>query len=255
MDLTTVFGLIIGLGGILLGNVIEGGHIGSLMQGASAVIVLLGTAGAVMVSSRKEDLALGFKMLGRAFEEDSDRESEKALRDLMDCARLVKKETILALEPHLPNMSNVFLQNALRSVVDGVDAKVIEDTLHQQLDVEEEHHLAGARIWADAGGFAPTIGIIGAVLGLIHVMSNLSDTSKLGSGIAVAFVATVYGVGFANLIFLPIGNKLKRKIHQDMKSKRMIIAGALGIQAGLSPVLLEMKLRAYLSSSYDQKKK
>lgn len=254
MDLTTVFGILIGLGGILLGNLIEGGHTGALIQFASFVIVLTGTAGAVMVSSRRDDLKLGFRLVAKAFEEDSERDNEKLLRSLMDSARLAKKDGLLALEPHLPNLSDIFLQTALRSVLDGMDPKLLEDTLNQQIEVEEDHLLAGARVWTDAGGYAPTIGIIGAVLGLIHVMSNLSDTSKLGSGIAVAFVATIYGVGFANLLFLPLGSKLKRKIQQDMNSRHMIVAGALGIQAGLSPSLLEMKLRAYLGSSYEAKK-
>lgn len=254
MDLTTVFGIVIGIGGILLGNAIEGGHTGPLMQFASAVIVLTGTAGAVLISSRKDDLVLGFRLLGKAFQEDSERESERILRSLMDCARLAKKESLLALEPHIPNLSNSFMATALRAVVDGVDPKILEDTLEQQIHVEEGHLLAGARVWADAGGFAPTIGILGAVLGLIHVMSNLTDTSKLGDGIAIAFVATLYGVGFANLFFVPMGNKLKRKVQSDMKTRYMIVAGALGIQAGLSPMLLEMKLRAYLSSSYEKTK-
>jgi len=254
MDLTTVFGIIVGLGGILAGNMLEGGHFSALIQFASFVIVLAGTAGAVMVSSRRDDLRLGFRLVAKAFKEDSDRENQKVLRNLMECARLVKKESLLALESHIPNLSDEFMQVALRSVLDGMDPKLLEDTLQQQIEVEEDHLLAGARIWTDAGGYSPTIGIIGAVLGLIHVMSNLSDTSKLGSGIAVAFVATIYGIGFANLFFLPIGNKLKRKIQQDMKTRQMIIAGALGIQAGLNPSLLEMKLRAYLGSSYETKK-
>lgn len=254
MDLTTLFGIVIGIGGILLGNLAEGGHTGALIQGASFVIVLAGTAGAVLVSSRRDDLKLGFRLVGKAFQEDTERENESILRSLMDCARLAKKESLLALEAKIPNLSNEFMQTALRSVLDGMDPKLLEDTLHQQLDVEEEHLLAGARIWTDAGGYSPTIGIIGAVLGLIHVMGNLTDASKLGAGIAVAFVATIYGVGFANLLFLPLGNKLKRKIQQDMKGRQMIIAGALGIQAGLSPTLLEMKLRAYLGSSYEKKK-
>lgn len=250
MDLTTVFGILIGVGGILFGNMIEGGHTSALIQGAAAIIVFLGTVGAVMVSSRQSDLKLAFTLVKKAFVEDSDRELERLMREILECARIVKKESLLALEPKIKNMSHPYLQNALQSVVDGVDGKVLEDVFERQIEIEEEHLLAGAKVWSDAGGFAPTIGIIGAVLGLIHVMSNLTDTSKLGSGIAVAFVATVYGVGFANLIFLPLGNKVKAKIQNDLKSHRMVVAGALGIQSGLSPALIEMKLRAFLSSSY-----
>lgn len=250
MDLTTVFGILIGIGGILFGNMIEGGQVSALMQGAAGVIVFLGTMGAVMVSSRQSDLKLAFSLVKRAFVEDSDRELERLMREILECARIVKRESLLALEPKVKAMSHTYLQNALQSVIDGIDAKVLEDVFERQIEIEEEHLLSGAKVWTDAGGFAPTIGIIGAVLGLIHVMSNLTDTSKLGGGIAVAFVATIYGVGFANLLFLPLGNKVKAKIQNDLKSHRMIVAGALGIQGGLSPALIEMKLRAFLSSTY-----
>lgn len=251
MDLTTALGIVIGFGGILLGNYIEGGHTSALVQGAAAVIVSLGTFGAVLVSNRGHDIRLSFRLLSKAFREDSDRDLEILLREILDCARLVKRESLLALESRLPSIQNAYLQNALQSVVDGVDPKVLQDVFENQIEIEEEHLLAGAKVWTDAGGFAPTIGIIGAVLGLIHVMSNISDTSKLGAGIAVAFVATIYGVGFANLIFLPLGNKVKSKIQNDLKNHRMVVAGALAIQQGLSTTLIEMKLRAFLSSSYE----
>lgn len=250
MDFTTVLGLLIGIGGILLGNMIEGGHTSALIQGAAAIIVFLGTLGAVLVSSRATDLKLAMSLVRKAFVEDSERELERLLQQILDCSRTVKRESLLALEEKIKNMSNPYLKNALQSVVDGVDPKVLEDVFERQIEIEEDHLMAGAKVWTDAGGFAPTIGIIGAVLGLIHVMSNLSDTSKLGPGIAVAFVATIYGVGFSNLIFLPLGNKVKSKIQNDLKSHRMIVAGALGIQQGLSPALIDMKLRAFLSSSY-----
>lgn len=252
MDLTTVFGILLGVGGIIFGNLIEGGHTSALIQGAAAVIVLLGTVGAVMVASRQSDLKLAVSLLRKAFREDSDRELERLMREILECARLVKKESVLALEPKIQAMDHPYLKNALQSVVDGVEPKVLEDVFERQIEIEEEHLMAGAKVWTDAGGYAPTIGIIGAVLGLIHVMSNLTDTSKLGAGIAVAFVATVYGVGFANLVFLPLGNKVKRKIQDDLKRHRMVVAGALGIQSGLSPHLIEMKLRAFLSSSYGE---
>lgn len=137
-------------------------------------------------------------------------------------------------------------------MIDGIDPKLLENVFENQIQVQEQHLMAGAKVWTEAGGYAPTIGIIGAVLGLIQVMSNLSDTSKLGAGIAVAFVATIYGVGVANLILLPLGSKIKKRIQQDLKVQKMILAGALGIQAGLNPLLLEMKLRAFLSSTYEK---
>lgn len=246
MDIATVFGLIIGIGGIIAGNLIEGGHVGSLVQGAAFVIVMSGTFGAVLVSNRRRDVRKAFHYTKAAFRQEDNKEALKALSEIVDCARIAKKESILTLEPKIPNLSNPFLQNVMRTVVDGINPEIIRNIFENQIHVEEEQELAAAKVWADAGGFAPTIGIIGAVLGLIHVMGNLSDTSKLGSGIAVAFVATIYGVGFANLIFLPIGNKLKRKAADSSKLKQMILEGGLCIQAGMSPGLTDIKLRPYI---------
>jgi chemotaxis protein MotA len=248
MDLTTLLGLLIGIGGILLGNVIEGGQLSSLVQFAAGVIVLLGTAGATLVSSRKEDLQMARLLSRRIFFKDlaGDARIRQAYVDLMDCARLARKESNLALEPRVNDIQDPFLQKTLRAVVDGLQGPVIRETFEQQIDLEEQNLLAGAKVWSDAGGFAPTIGIIGAVLGLIHVMSNLADTSKLGAGIAVAFVATIYGVGFANLVCIPISNKIKKKIAEEVRLRDMILEGALAIQAGLPPSLVDIKLRAFI---------
>lgn len=252
MDITTVLGIIVGVGGILFGNAIEGGHIGSLIQGAAFLIILLGTMGAVLVSSGARDIGLAFRLLKKAFQNESEAESEKLLKDILEYARFVKRESLLALEEKIKTQENQYLANSLRAVIDGIDPKLLENVFENQIQVQEQHLMGGAKVWTEAGGYAPTIGIIGAVLGLIQVMSNLSDTSKLGAGIAVAFVATIYGVGVANLILLPLGSKIKKRIQQDLKVQKMILAGALGIQAGLNPLLLEMKLRAFLSSTYER---
>lgn len=245
----TVLGLLLGIGGILLGNVMEGGHIGSLVQGPAAVIVLCGTFGAVLVSSRKEDVRLGFRMFKTIFQRQESEEHQVILNEILECARLSRRESILAIENRINHMNDPFLQNVMRSVVDGVDPKILRDLFEKQIDLEEERLLGGAKIWTEAGGYAPTIGIIGAVLGLIHVMGNLSDTSKLGSGIAVAFVATIYGVGFANLIFLPVGTKLKKWVAKEILLKEMILEGGLCIQAGLNPTLTEVKLKPFLDKA------
>jgi chemotaxis protein MotA len=245
MDKATWLGLLIGFGGILLGNVIEGGHFDSLMQLTAFIIVLAGTAGAVMVSNSSRSIQTGMQLFREAFAE---RESEIAslIGEIVDYSRIAKKESILALEARITKVQNPFLKNILRNVVDGVDAQTIRDIFETQIDTEEEELLAGAKIWSDAGGYSPTIGIIGAVMGLIHVMGNLTDTSKLGAGIAVAFVATIYGVSFANLIFLPMGNKLKRKVHTLMREKQIILEGGLLIAGGLNPIVVEQKLKAFL---------
>lgn len=246
MEMTTLIGILLGIGGILLGNVIEGGHISSLIQIPAAIIVFSGTFGAVFVSSRREDLRHGFQMFKKAFQKQDQSQAEKVLNEIIDCSRIARKESILAIENRIPQLSDPFLRNVMRSVVDGVDAQVLRDLFEKQIDIEEERLMNGAKIWTDAGGYAPTIGIIGAVLGLIHVMGNLTDTSKLGSGIAVAFVATIYGVGIANLIFLPIGSKLKKWVSQEILIKEMILEGGICIQSGLNPALAEVKLKPFL---------
>lgn len=250
MDKATWLGLLLGFGGILLGNLLEGGHTSSLMQMTAFIIVLTGTVGAVMVSSSEKDLRTGVRLAKKAFTSEPS-EMKKGIEEVVDCARLAKKESLLALEARIHRIENPLLKKIIRNVVDGVEVETIRDIFETEIQTEEDEMLAGAKVWADAGGFAPTIGIIGAVLGLIHVMGNLTDTSKLGSGIAVAFVATVYGVGFANLLFLPLGNKLKRLAHDIAKEKQMILEGALLIANGMNPVVLEQKLFAFLHA--DQK--
>jgi len=249
MEAATWLGLLIGFGGILFGNFIEGGRNAALIQGASAIIVLSGTLGAVLVSSKIEDVKLALKLGKRVFRKlETDR--GPLLAEILDCARMARKESILSIESRLPQIKDEFLRDVMRTVVDNVDPKVMSEVFETRVLAEEERLQAGAKVWSDAGGFSPTIGIIGAVLGLIQVMSNLTDTSKLGGGIAVAFVATIYGVAFANLLFIPLANKIKKLIHEDMKIREMALQGGMGIQGGLNPSLLELKLKAFLETNY-----
>lgn len=220
----------------------------SLMQLTAFIIVLAGTIGAVMVSSSEKDLKTGLALAKSAFRAEES-EIKERITEIVDCSRLAKKESILALEPRLNAIKDPLLKGVLRCVIDGVEVNTIRDIYETQIQTEEDELLSGAKIWADAGGFAPTIGIIGAVLGLIHVMGNLTDTSKLGAGIAVAFVATVYGVSSANLLFLPLGNKLKKNVHNTTREKMMILEGGLLVASGINPVLLEQKLHAFLYSN------
>lgn len=219
----------------------------SLMQLTAFIIVLAGTIGAVMVSSSEKDLKVGLRLAKKAFKKEES-PTKKVIQEIVDCARLAKKESLLALEPKINRIEDPLFKNILRNVVDGVEVEIIRDIFETQIETEEEELLGGAKIWTDAGGFSPTIGIIGAVLGLIHVMGNLTDTSKLGAGIAVAFVATVYGVASANLLFLPLGNKLKRRVQSLTKEKMMVLEGGLLIASGMNPVVLEQKLYAFLDS-------
>ncbi len=245
MDIITLLGLFVGIGGIIGGMLFEGGHLGSVVQGAAAVIVFGGTAGAVLVGTTREDLKTGLRLLKWAFFEPQGDDPARIVGEVIEAAQVARKDSILALERRLNGFSNPFMQNVFRFVIDGVEPNTLRDIFEAEIAMEEEALNAGAKIWMDAGGFAPTIGIIGAVLGLIHVMQNVSDTSALAGGIAVAFVATVYGVGSANLVFLPIGNKIKRRIQKQIEIKTMVLEGAVGIMDGMNPFIIEEKLRAF----------
>ncbi len=244
MDLTTVGGIVLAIAMILVGQALEGGHVGSIVQATAAMIVFGGTIGAVMVAFPRKDFVRGMKMAGQAFGEKK-HDLAGLAKQIVELAGVARRDGVLALEAKLPEIRDPFLQRALGYVVDGVDANVTRDSLEAAMEAEYQEAMVAARVWEGAGGYAPTVGILGAVLGLIHVMENLSDPTKLGGGIATAFVATVYGVGSANLLFLPMANKLKRKIGLAKEQRVLIAEGVLAIQEGLNPRVLEEKLRAY----------
>ncbi len=245
MDIFAFIGAVLGVGMILLGQIIEGGHVGSIMQGTAFLIVFGGTLGAVVMSHPVGELKTALQMLKLVFTNPKGMDSEKVIKELIEAAQIARKESILALEKRLGQFSNPYMQTIFRFVIDGVDPNTIKDIFESEIYLEEEHYVAGAKVWETAGGYSPTIGIIGAVLGLIHVMENLADASKLGAGIAVAFVATVYGVGSANLYFLPMGKRIARKLKAQSHMKEMILAGAIGIVSGMNPFIIEEKLRSY----------
>jgi chemotaxis protein MotA len=249
MDITTVGGIFLAFAAILVGQALEGGHVGSILQLTAAMIVFGGTIGAVMVAFPKKDFMMGMKMVKLCFG-DKKGDLSGLAKQLVDYASVARRDGVLALEGRLGEVTDPFLRRALQFVVDGVDANVTRDTLEGAIEAEFEEHEMGAKVWESAGGFAPTVGILGAVLGLIHVMENLNDPSKLGGGIATAFVATVYGVGSANLFFLPFATKIKRKLKLEKERKTLISEGVLSIQEGINPRVLEEKLRAYTGEEH-----
>ena len=244
MEITTWIGIVLGVGAILLGQVLEGGAVHSIVQGTAAIIVFGGTLGAVLVSHSLASIKLALRMSRDAFFTPKD-DRQLMGKQIIEAAQVARRDSILALEKSLPNYRDPFMKTVFRFVIDGVDPATIQDIFESEISVEEENNLTAAKVLMDAGGFAPTVGIIGAVLGLIHVMENLTDTSKLGGGIAVAFVATIYGVGSANLIFIPLANKVRKRVKDRSITKDMILAGALGVLGGLNPYIIEEKLRAY----------
>lgn len=245
MDLTSVVGLVLGIAMILVGQALEGGSVQSLLQVTAALIVFGGTAGAVILSFPLEDLIGSISYLKTVFF-DNGMNFNKIIEEIIGYAMKARKEGVIVLEKESQKASDSILKLGLEAVSDGADPSLVRDLLETQVSQQEEKMSRAAKVWESAGGFAPTIGIIGAVLGLIHVMQNLSDPSKLGAGIAVAFVATVYGVGAANLIFIPLSTKIKFKSKKEFVAKEIMIEGILAIQAGESPALIERKLQAFI---------
>ena len=245
MDLASILGIVFAFGGILGGMILEGGHVSSLIQPTAAIIVCGGSFGAAFVQAPLEDIKFAFSCAKMAFVGGKKDNTEAIIQELISAAQVARKESILALEKKLNSFSNPYMQTIFRFVIDGVDPNTIKDIFESEISLEQEHYNVGAKFYESIGGYSPTIGIIGAVLGLIHVMQNLSDTSKLGSGIAVAFVATIYGLVIANIFALPMANKIKRKVGMQAHTKEMILTGALGIVSGMNPFIIEEKLRAY----------
>jgi len=244
MDITTPLGMVLAVAFILIGQALEGGHAGSLIQLTAFLIVGGGTFGAIVVANPVSILKTGIKM-GLLSIKNTPNDRAELSKMLLDFAVLARKDGVLALEGKMASIADPFLKRAVGLVVDGVDRNVARDVLEAQAHHDWAHDQAGAKVWESAGGFAPTVGILGAVLGLIHVMENLSDPSKLGPGIATAFVATIYGVGLSNLVFLPMAAKVKIKLQEIKDRKTLMIEGVLGIQEGLSTGALSEKIMAY----------
>lgn len=245
MDRGTLIGLGLAVAAILGGQALEGGHASIFLQPAAFVIVVLGTLAAVLVHFPMPVFLQGMRMARWVFR-PPERESEQIIRRVVQWSHTVRKEGLLALERHLALAHDDFQKNALQLLVDGADAAKLRDTLDVQIVSFETAQRQAARMWEVAGGYAPTLGILGAVIGLIHVMENLADPSKLGNGIAVAFVATIYGVGLANLVFLPIANKLKFIIARQVSDREILCDGLVAIAQGDNPRIIEARLRGYL---------
>ncbi|MDQ6620883.1 MAG: flagellar motor protein [Pseudomonadota bacterium] len=244
MDLLSLTGLILAVLAIVGGQWLEGGHLASLAQLAAFLIVIGGTLAAVMVQSPWSIFVDGLR-LARWMLLPPQIDHASTIVRIRDWATLARRDGMLALERELPALPESFIRNGLQMLVDGFEPSKIAEALEVEIRSFDERHRAAAKVWESAGGYAPTIGILGAVLGLIHVMENLSDPAKLGAGIAVAFVATVYGVGSANLIFLPMANKLKTLIKHQVLQRELILDGLLGIANGENPKLIESRLAGY----------
>lgn len=245
MDIVSVVGIMLAFGAIIGGQILEGGHLGSLMQLTAFIIVMGGTIGAIMLQSSAKIFFEGLRLTKWViFPPRADPHS--LIEQVLHWSSTARKGGLLALEPQLEELEEAFSRKGLQLLVDGAEPEKIREALEVEIATYEKHHFDAAKVWQAAGGYAPTIGILGAVLGLIHVMENLSDPAKLGGGIAVAFVATVYGVGSANLFFLPIASKLKSIVEQEVVMREMLIEGLVSIANGENPRVIESKLQGYI---------
>lgn len=245
MDKISIGGLILGLIAIVGGQILEGGHVGSLVQPTALLIVCGGTLGAVLLQHTYPVFMRGVRMVIWVWVPPLI-DHKRVIDQISSWSQISRREGLLALETFIGRTKDPFTKRALQMLVDGADPERLRDVLDVEIDTYEEELRQGARIWEAAGGYSPTIGILGAVMGLIHVMENLTDPSKLGAGIAVAFVATIYGVGLANLVYLPIAGKLKYHIGRLVSARVMLVDGLVGIAVGDNPRIIESRLKGYI---------
>jgi len=247
-DVATIGGLLLAFGGILTGLMMEGGKIKDVAQITAAMIVLGGTIGAVMVTTPLPVLLRATKKLGLVFF-DGAMPLAGTIADIIGYAAQARKQGIVSLEQKASAIPDPFLRKALNLAVDGIDMSQIRNIMELEITLVEQDGDAEAKVFEAAGGYAPTVGIIGAVLGLIQVMKNLANIDEVGRGIAVAFVATVYGVGSANLFFLPAASKLRARVKDEVRRRELMLEGVLSIVEGLNPKLINTKLEAYVQQS------
>ena len=246
MSIAPIAAVVFSFAIILVANSLEGGHLSSLLQPTAAMIVFGGTLGATWLTATNEELKHLLHFLPKVVRPDRTHRG-KLVEAMVTAAKVVRREGMLALEKMLPEVENAFLRRGLQSLADGGSPEDVRRLLETELEIEHERGVACGKIFEAAGGYSPTVGILGAVLGLIHVMRNLADPSMIGSGIAVAFVATVYGVGFANLLFIPLGARLKKIAGAEAETRTMVLMGLSIIATGAHPRQVEEILSAYLS--------
>jgi chemotaxis protein MotA len=246
MDWASVVGIVLALAGLAIGHGLDGGKLASLLQPAAFAIVVIGTAGAVLLQTEAPTFLRGMRMLRWVFAPPPSQRAALA-RDIALWSLHARRDGLLSLERYMQGTSDKFIQKGLRLVVDGIHPDKLRSILETEVTAYEFGQRQAARIWESAAGYSPTIGILGAVLGLIHVMENLSDPAKLGSGIAVAFVSTVYGVGLANLFFHPVGNKLKSIVAETVTQYEILTEVFHDIASGDHTRVIDERVASLLS--------
>ncbi|MBZ2177135.1 MAG: flagellar motor protein [Acidobacteriota bacterium] len=253
LDLATLGGLVVAVAAIVGGLILEGGSLHDISQVTALLIVLGGTLGAVMVHYPLAALRGGIWRLRDVLFE-SPTSKQELVELIYSLAHRARRTGMVSLEDEFDNIADPFLRKALNLAVDGVEGAEIRRVMELEITIQELRVEHEAKIWESAGSYSPTVGIIGAVMGLIQVMKNLADIDRVGHGIAVSFVATVYGVAFANLLFLPAGNKIKARARLETESREMMLEGVLAIVDGLNPKLIKDKLEMYLDTSWPNRR-
>lgn len=245
LDKASFGGIILAIGGLLAGLLLEGGNLGQILQPTAAMIVFGGTLGAVLLQFPMATILHAFRQLGSVFVNPR-RDQQGAIRQLVQYAQKARREGIVSLDAELPEIEDSFLKRSLMLAVDGTEPHELRKMMELELDNQAEYEEQVPQVFESAGGFAPTVGILGAVLGLIQVMQHLDKIDEVGKGIAVAFVATIYGVGSANLLYLPIAGKMKHRIREEQIMREMTLEGVASILEGMNPRMLETKLLGFL---------
>ena len=253
MDKSTVAGVILALVGILAGLILEGGKIAQILQPTAAIIVFGGTIGAVMIQFPLPIVIGAAKGLAHVFV-DRGQDPNQLIKELVGYANRARRDGVVSLDSQLSTIEDPFLKKALMLAIDGADSRELRKMMEMDFDNHEEYGERVSQVFEAAGGFAPTIGIIGAVLGLIQVMQHLENIAEVGKGIAVAFVATIYGIGSANILFLPCAGKLRIKFREEQVLREMKLEGVISILEGMNPRMLETMLRGYLPEQSEAKK-
>jgi chemotaxis protein MotA len=253
MDIGTVVGLLIAAGAILLGLILEGGKVGQILQPTAALIVFGGTFGAIMVQFPFSVVLAAFRSLVTIFFEPKS-DPLATIQEIVLIAHKARREGIVSLDKDLDSIQDPFMRKSVMLAVDGTEPVELRKMMEMEMEKQFEHEDNIPKVFESAGGFSPTIGIIGAILGLIQVMQHLDNIDEVGRGIAVAFVATVYGVGAANLVLLPAAGKLRIRIRDEQIGREMMLEGVISIMEGMNPRMIETKLLGFLANMPDQEK-
>ena len=244
MDILSIIGIVLGLIAIIGGAILKGSSAGALVGSAAFVIVVMGTLAASLVQTPMSTFLRAWRIISWVFKPPA-ADPTAMIEKIVEWSNVARKQGLLGLEPAVEQEKDEFLKKGLQSLVDGGEPEAIRSSMEIELDTMEHFDTQAAKVFESMGIYSPTLGIIGAVMGLMAVMQNLNDPSKLGHGIAAAFVATIYGIAFANLLFLPMSNKLKAVIHGQMQVRTMVIEGLIAIAQGENPRNIEAKLQGY----------